>query len=153
VAAQFGRPAGTGVIWPSAKTIYALRACTVLANAYPDVRLKAAEIARTSQVPLRFLSKILSELRDAGILSAKRGYQGGYVFTRDPREISVADLMVAISGYELFVPLAPDRLNLRIGFFDELRAELMSVVSDALEALSIAGLSNRESDENQAAPA
>jgi Rrf2 family protein len=156
VAAQLGRPAGTGVIWPSAKTIYALRACTVLARAYPDVRLKAAEIAQTSQVPLRFLSKILSELRDAGILSAKRGYEGGYVFTRDPREISVADLMVAISGYEVFVPLAPERLNLGTAFFDELRAEVMSVVGNALDALSIAGLSKRygsDDDESQAAPA
>src|SRR3954467_15309826 len=106
VAPRRGRPTGSGVVWPSAKCVYALRACTVLAAAYPEQRLKAGDIASESKVPLRFLSKILSELRDAGILSAKRGYYGGYAFTRDPREVSVGELMLAITGYELFAPLS-----------------------------------------------
>lgn len=144
------------MVWPSAKTIYALRACTVLAAAYPDERRKAVEIARISHVPLRFLSKILGELRDAGILSARRGYHGGYEFTRDPRDISVAELMFAICGYELFAPLAPERLQPRFVFVDNLRAELSLVASNVLESTSIGELSTQceaHRDEDQAAPA
>jgi Rrf2 family protein len=140
VAPRRGRPAGSGVVWPSAKTVYALRACTVLASAYPSQRLKAAEIAGVSKVPLRFLSKILSELRDAGLLSAKRGYYGGYSFTRDPREISVAELMLAISGYELFAPLSREGAQPRFAFVDELRHTLAEVARETLCATSIAEL-------------
>jgi Rrf2 family cysteine metabolism transcriptional repressor len=128
------------VVWPSAKTVYALRACAVLATTYPDQRLKAAEIARASRAPLRFLSKILSELRDAGILSAKRGYYGGYVFTRDPHEISVAELMLAIAGYELFAPLSPEGLQPGFALVDELRRALAEVARKRLDATSIAEL-------------
>jgi Rrf2 family protein len=135
-----GRPTGSGVVWPSAKTVYALRACAVLATTYPDQRLKAAEIARASRAPLRFLSKILSELRDAGILSAKRGYYGGYAFTRDPREISVSELMLAIAGYELFAPLSPEGLQPRFALVDELRQTLAEVARETLDATSIAEL-------------
>src|SRR5258706_11237548 len=147
--ARRGLPAGSGVVWPSAKTIYALRACAILATAYPNERLKAVEIARASKVPLRFLSKILSDLRNAGILSAKRGYEGGYAFDRDPRAITVGELMRAISGYELFAPIPPDRPQPRFACVDELREMLSRVASDALGSMTIGDLAERD----QAAPA
>ena len=141
-ASQRGRPAGSGVVWPSAKTVYALRACEVLLAAYPHRRLKASEIAAASKVPLRFLSKILGELRTANILAAKRGYYGGYAFARDPREITLAELMRAIDGYDLFAPLSPERLQPRVAFVDELRDTLARVARDALGATSIAALTD-----------
>jgi Rrf2 family protein len=144
VARHQGRPRGAGVVWPSAKTLYALRACAALATTYPDQRLKAVEIARASRVPLRFLSKILTELRDAGILSAKRGYYGGYAFTRDPRDISVAELMLATAGYELFAPLSPERPQPRFALLDELRHTLTEVARETLGATSISELEPKE---------
>ena len=119
-----------------------LGACAVLAAAYPNRRLKSNEIASASKVPLRFLSKILGELRTAGILSAKRGYYGGYAFIRDPREITLAELMRAIDGYELFAPLSPERLQPRVAFVDDLRHTLSQVAQDALGATSVAELTS-----------
>jgi len=147
--ARRGRPAGSGVVWPSAKTVYALRAGTILAAAYPNERLKAVEIARTSKVPLRFLSKILSDLRNEGILSAKRGYEGGYAFTRDPHDVTVGEVMLAISGYELFAPLPPDRVGPPLAFVDDLRSTLARVASGALGSMTIGDLA----EQDQAAPA
>jgi Rrf2 family protein len=138
MAANRGRPTGSGVVWPSAKTVYALRACAVLAAAYPDRRLKAAEIAKESKVPLRFLSRILGEMRNAEILGSRRGYQGGYVFERDPSEITVAELTLAISGYELFAPVPADRFQPGLPFVDELQRRLREVASDAFGRTSIA---------------
>ena len=143
MAQNRGRPTGSGVVWPSAKTVYALRACTVLAAAYPDRRLKAAEIAKESNVPLRFLSRILGEMRSAEILASRRGYQGGYIFERDPSEITVAELTLAISGYELFAPVAPDRNQPSVPFVDELQRRLRQVASDALATTSIAQITTR----------
>ena len=133
-----GRTSGSGVVWPSAKTVYALRACGVLAAAYPDRLLKAAEIACASKVPLRFLSKILGEMRVAGLIASRRGYQGGYVFVRDPRDITVAELTLAISGYELFAPLPSDRLDPRVPFVDDVQQRLRDVASEMLGTTSIA---------------
>jgi Rrf2 family protein len=137
MAANHGRPVGSGVVWPSAKTVYALRACAVLAAAYPDRRLKAAEIARESKVPLRFLSKILGEMRDAKIVDSRRGYQGGYVLVRHPRDITVAELALAISGYEIFAPV-PDRLQPGLPFVEELQGRLRSVAREVLTSTTIA---------------
>src|ERR1700753_1687217 len=95
-----GRPIGTGVVWPSAKTVYALRACAALANGYPEQRLKTSEISRMSGSPIRFLSKILAQLRDAELVLGKRGYYGGYVLARDPHEIRVTEVMLAVGAPE-----------------------------------------------------
>jgi Rrf2 family cysteine metabolism transcriptional repressor len=142
MAAHRGRPAGSGVVWPSAKTVYALRACAVLAAAYPDRRMKAAEIANESKVPLRFLSKILGEMRDAAIVDSRRGYYGGYVLERHPQDITVAELTRAISGYELFAPIPADRLQPRLPFVEALQCRLREVASEVLGNTSIADIAH-----------
>jgi len=125
-------------VWPSAKTVYALRACGVLTAAYPDRLVTAVEIAQNADVPLRFLSKILGEMRHAGLIASRRGYQGGYVFVRDPADVTVADVTAAISGSELFAP--SDRLGPRLWFVDDLQHRLREVAAEMLAATSIAQL-------------
>lgn len=132
-----GRPRGSGVVWPLAKTVYALRACGVLAEAYPDRLLKATDIARASNTPPRFLSKILAEMRDAGLVASKRGYHGGYVLLRHPRDISVAELTRAVSGHELFAPVPSDRLQPGFAFIEQLHGRLRDVASEVLESTSV----------------
>jgi Rrf2 family protein len=147
MAPNRGRPTGSGVVWPSAKTIYALRACAVLASAYPDRRMKAAEIAKESKVPLRFLSRILGEMSNAEIVASRRGYQGGYVFERDPSKITLAELALAISGYELFAPVPTDRLEPRVPFVEDLQRRLREVASEAFGTTSIAEISSGRKSE------
>jgi Rrf2 family protein len=138
-----GRPVGSGVIWPSAKTVYALRACAALASAYPQRRLlKTAEIARVSGAPIRFLSKILAELRVAGLVSGKRGYYGGYILARDPNEIRVTELMVAVGSHDLLVPLPPQLEQPRSAFVDDLRSKLSQVALEAFGAATVAELAD-----------
>jgi Rrf2 family protein len=141
VARGLGRPGGSGVVWPSAKLLYALRACAVLATAYPKQRLKAGDIARDSKVPVRFLSAILVELRSAGIVDARRGHNGGYVLAREPREISVAELTVAIHRFELFAPTPTGRSTPRLSFVDELQEQLREVANKAFCTTTLADLS------------
>ena len=128
-----GRPTGSGVVWPSAKAIYALRACGALAAAPSGERLKAAEIARRSKVPVRFLSKILGELRDRGIVDAQRGYYGGYMLTRPPVEITIADVMIAAGSYELFVAVATDPADRVSAWADDAQARLRALAAELAE--------------------
>ena len=45
-----------------------------------------------------FLEEIAVPLKEAGLIEAKRGAQGGYRLTRSADEISVGDIVIAIEG-------------------------------------------------------
>ncbi len=82
----------------SAKTDYALRAVVELAGAEDDATVKGERIAAAQDIPLRFLESILLTLRHAGIVTSRRGADGGYRLARPAAEISLADVIRAIDG-------------------------------------------------------
>lgn len=82
----------------SAKADYAVRAAIELAAA-PDGKAVPAERIATSQgIPRGFLEHILSELRVAGVVRSQRGTDGGYRLAREPRQITIADIIRAVEG-------------------------------------------------------
>jgi Rrf2 family protein len=81
----------------SAKVDYAMRALVALARVAPRP-IKGDRLARDEDIPFRFLEVTLGELRHAGLVSSRRGSDGGYWLARDAREISMADVMIAIEG-------------------------------------------------------
>ena len=155
MAPRRGRPKGSGIVWPSAKTVYTLRACTALAAVYPERLLKADEIATASKAPVRFLSKILGELRVAGLVSARRGHHGGYALLRDPAEILVRDVIVAVGSEEILVPLPPQLEHPPSVFVDDLRRKLIQVALDAFDGTTVADLAREYQlhDPTEASPA
>jgi Rrf2 family protein len=52
----------------------------------------ASHIAETEGIPLPFLSKILHQLKVAGIVAATRGQKGGYILQRDPAKLTLLDV-------------------------------------------------------------
>lgn len=82
----------------SVRIDYALRAMAELAVATDDRPLKAETIATRQEIPLKFLLAILNELRRARLVRSQRGQDGGYTIARDPREITLADVMRAVEG-------------------------------------------------------
>ncbi|MER8045463.1 Rrf2 family transcriptional regulator [Streptomyces sp. NPDC094032] len=81
----------------SARTDYAIRAMAELAGDQ-DRPLKAEDIATRQDIPVRFLFVVLSDLRQARLVSSVRGPDGGYALTRPPGEITVADVIRAMDG-------------------------------------------------------
>jgi Rrf2 family protein len=136
---------GRGGAWPSAKTIYALRACIALAGAEPGTRMKSSEIALSADVPKGFLSKILGELRAADIVSAQRGYRGGYVLTRAPHAIRVDELLNAVGTRDPFSSLACGAAA-AMPFIEDLRGRLHALAVEALHDASLAELAARPAD-------
>jgi len=84
----------------SAKADYALRAMIVLADRHARGRepVKVDEIARAGEIPPKFLETILVQLRRHGLLTSKRGADGGYRLARPPEEVSVADVLRTVDG-------------------------------------------------------
>jgi Rrf2 family protein len=86
------------------KTKYALKALMVLADekAGAAEALRIEEIAQRSGAPKRFLEHILLDLKRAGLIGSKRGRNGGYELIKEPRRISIAEVLRLIDG-----PMAP----------------------------------------------
>src|SRR5688500_314492 len=83
----------------SVKVDYACRVLAELARLYGSAELAQIEhLARVEQVPSQFLAQILSELRNGGLITSRRGIQGGYALARPPDEISLYDVFAVIDG-------------------------------------------------------
>jgi Rrf2 family protein len=78
------------------KKQYALRAIYELARHQDGAPLKSTKIARAQAIPQRFLEIILNQLKHAGIVSAKRGYTGGFRLERPAAEITVREIFQAL---------------------------------------------------------
>ncbi len=86
----------------SQKAKYALRALVALCRARPEMPLMISEISRSQAIPKKFLEQILLELKRHGIVSSRRGRQGGYVLLRAPSDVTFGEVLRLIDG-----PIAP----------------------------------------------
>ncbi len=82
----------------SAKVDYALRALLALAAAPPEIPLTGETLATAQGLPVKFVENTLVELRRAGVVSSKRGPEGGYRLARPADEIAVADVFRILEG-------------------------------------------------------
>ena len=129
----------------SAKVDYAVRAAIELA-AVGGEPIKGEAIAEAQDIPLKFLENILGELKHTGIVSSRRGAQGGYWLAKDADDVSLADIVRAVEG-----PLAtvrgqgPESLTYRgeaeplQKVWIALRANIREVMEDTSLADVVAG--------------
>jgi Rrf2 family protein len=88
----------------TAKGKYGLKAMVHLAGLEAGQPALAARIAAEEGIPKKFLDAILGELRNAGLIAAKKGKGGGYALAKPAYIILVSDIIRALDG-----PLAPYR--------------------------------------------
>ncbi len=81
----------------TAKEDYAVRAALELAIA-DGGPLKREQISQAQAIPIAFLQNILMELRHAEIVEAQRGRDGGFRLARPASQITIADIVRAVSG-------------------------------------------------------
>ena len=54
------------------------------------------QIAKRQRIPQRFLEQIFAKLRQAEVVTGKRGPRGGYSLAKDPRDIKLEEVMKAL---------------------------------------------------------
>ena len=86
----------------SKKSEYGLRALLELTLAHGHATLQRHEIADRQHIPVEFLEQILLMLKRAGLIASRRGIKGGYTLIKQPREISLSQVIRILDG-----PLAP----------------------------------------------
>lgn len=77
---------------------YALRAMLYLARLGTNQRASTSEIAKFQVIPASFLAKIISQLSIARLIHTARGAKGGVSLAREPKDISLLDVVEAIDG-------------------------------------------------------
>ena len=92
------------VLMLSKKTKYAINALVYLAKEHNGEPIQISRIAESEHIPRKFLEAILLDLRNAGLLSSKKGKTGGYYLLRSPDEINIADVVRLFEGAIALLP-------------------------------------------------
>lgn len=93
----------------SQRTRYTIRAMLYLADQYGNGPVQLARIAEAQNIPPKFLTVMLSNMRREGLVETMRGRDGGYWLARPPAEISYGDIVRLTRGSLGLVPCASRR--------------------------------------------
>ena len=74
---------------------YALRAIVHLAK-LPKVLQTTAQIAKATQVPAPYLSKVLQTLTREGLITVKRGVSGGFLLSKTPDQLTIYEVVQCV---------------------------------------------------------
>lgn len=108
------------------------------------------EIAKNQNIPLPFLEQIAIKLRRAGLVKSTRGPLGGYVLTKDKKQISLADIMQAVEGTINVAPNRGDEFEVTFQLWQKLNRNIFSMLkSITLEDLYYDSISFKASKDNQ----
>ncbi|MGB7875489.1 MAG: Rrf2 family transcriptional regulator [Anaerolineales bacterium] len=77
---------------------YAVRAVLYLARLEPNQRAATSLVAQEQHIPPSFLAKIISQLSIAGLLHTSRGARGGVTLAREPKGITLLEVIESIDG-------------------------------------------------------
>jgi Rrf2 family protein len=82
----------------SKTTEYALRAMVCLARS--QGRLNVGQIAELTQVPSRYLAKVMQGLVRSGLIESTRGRTGGFAMARSASKTTVLEVVNAVDPIE-----------------------------------------------------
>ena len=77
---------------------YGMFGVLYLAEKDRSVVTPLSEIAESQNIPEKFLAKIFQSLSKAGVVRSHRGVRGGFTLSRDPREITIKEVLETIQG-------------------------------------------------------
>lgn len=79
-------------------TDYAFRMILHMAMLPSGQKVTSGVLAEQEMIPERFLLKIMRSLIAAGIMKSFRGVDGGFALNREPKDISMLDVIRAVEG-------------------------------------------------------
>jgi Rrf2 family transcriptional regulator, cysteine metabolism repressor len=77
---------------------YGAHAVIELARRAGQGPVQCAEIAACQKIPEAYLDQLLSSLRRVGIVRSVRGPHGGHELARDPRQLTLGEIVTALEG-------------------------------------------------------
>lgn len=132
----------------SKRAKYAIKALLYLHQNRDAAPISAKVIAQEERIPYKFLENILRELRQNKLITSERGADGGYKYLKDPKFITVAEVMRIVDGPIALIPCVSenfyekcnecvDESTCRIRkLFNALRNEMLPILDQSIEDLS-----------------
>lgn len=80
---------------------YAVILINKLAASYKKRVVPLSEIAQEYNISVLFLRNLAMELRNAGIIKAVEGKNGGYFLTKDPEKLKMGEVLSVFSKFPL----------------------------------------------------
>ncbi len=117
---------------------YALRAMIQLgiAKALGKEIVPVSELAESNRLPLKFVERILLELREAGYIETQRGKHGGYAVAKPMAEIKMGELVRLIDGRLAPIACASETEYARCTCPDEEHCGLRMLMIDVRNAIA-----------------
>lgn len=81
------------MITVSTRGIYGLIALVEIGRFYKKKHLQIKDISKDKDIPKHYLEQILLNLKRQGIVKSFRGIRGGYTLARDPKKISLNEIL------------------------------------------------------------
>jgi Rrf2 family protein len=76
---------------------YGLRSAVNLARCYP-ARKNLKQISTEEGISVKYLERLMGELRRSGIVRSAKGKNGGYVLAHEPKKLMVGHIIEATEG-------------------------------------------------------
>ena len=131
----------------SQTTEYARRA-TICLSYTNEGLVSTSELAEVTKVPMNYLAKVLQLLARADIVTGRRGVGGGYRLTREPKDISMLDVINAIDPIKR-ISSCPLKLSNHTGGLCPLHHKLdesIGMLMDQFTGVSMADLLGERGD-------
>lgn len=130
----------------SVKVDYACRVLAQMAKYHGTDELAHIEqLAEAESVPANYLVQILSELRNGGLITSRRGKQGGYALARSPEEITLYDIVKLIEGDVLELNAAGEGHSGRR--VDQIWRDVRSVLEEKCRSVTLDQFGAKRTDE------
>lgn len=124
----------------------ATRALFDLAYYSDGLPIQAKQVALRQDIPLRFLEQIFHKLKHGHLVKSMKGPRGGYILARDPRNITVREIIKTVREPLALVHCVPDAARCSRSPYCITRPvweEASEVINTFLDSVSVGDLCER----------
>ena len=135
----------------SGKSEYASLALLEMATHYENGEpMQIRQIATQQKIPDRYLEQLLATLRRGGIVKSQRGSKGGYLLAREPRKISIFDILECLEGLDVQAKdQNPEPTSVDSSVVAEIWQEARQVANSVLQNYSLQDLCEKRDSRKQ----
>lgn len=120
----------------STKGMYGLSAMYELFLSQTNKPMQIKDISANAEIPQNYLEQLLILLRQAGLLTSVRGAHGGYLLAKDPSEILIKDILIALEGNLSISEMEIKNPVLKL-FYEESNAKLQAIFNISLSEFEV----------------